>query len=327
MNFLKPYDVFPNGTGVMGKSGLGLFQGPVGNLKEPARGFLANQLPGVNGGRVDDNNTLNRPDSNQTVVYTYNIDPHTSKPNDRSPGQYCFMYRDPNERPCIGNFQHHRILGWGSFNYYLQHGPGRKRYEQVRDADQIIKEWGPVGTVWTRSEPADSALEAQSTSQTFHFGHITETQDIWATKRKQSKNNPYQYNGIREGSSLFGLLKRVREVNPYTDPKTQLYSRAESLAWQNNLDKQFYWRVEPHHEYQVALPSYYLYNSDDPTGINDYRGYPFPMGKCTQRINRTAGNVKAISLANDYLYPQEDNMDRIIAFNELPRIQVDMFVV
>jgi hypothetical protein len=301
-------------------SNMTLRQGPIQGAQQKGQQFIS-ALP-VNNGRFGGNNPVNYLTTNMPLTASWQIEVSTWHRYDKSQGQIMMIWTP--DRQQVEMHQPKHIVGWG-WNNYILHKQGaeeRLRYTNIKDCNKLLKDHKPIGPLQTKDPPKGTALETQSLASNVYFGGTCQTKDVWCINRVNTKNG--QKNAITEGTTLWMLLKRIREVNPYEQPRTPKYNPAAKAQWDANIPSQYHWIWEPYHTYDGNLPPYIMYNNDDIDGIADYIGYAHRLGTCMELIRGNGPRNNLPEIAAKYLYPQDESDASIKAFNLLPTILINM---
>lgn len=312
---------YPDQGIVMGQTGIGLQQGPLSTVKILARSFTESGLfgNGIENSYTDDNNQMARPIANLPIAIPWATDPHTQGPFDQSPGQLVFVNHEDRSRaqPQPAAEQKHQFKTPGALNNYCQYGDGRKKFRSVRSGHQMNEAWPLVAAAWTRNPNLGSAIASGPITDTYHINYMIEIHDYWCYNRKHDDRG-HQIGCLEElHSHLFFVWRRVKE-DPGCLPSGCLYVSEED---------QYYWRVEPYHLNRGSdLTIDNAFFSDlNVSSPNYHQAYVINVGRCTQLINRVIPNSGFVQYAKQCLFPTKLDNDYILAYNRLPRIQVDLW--
>jgi hypothetical protein len=263
------------------------------------------------GGYTEDNNPVVGIDANNTVHVHYALDKTLKFKEWHLPKEFpVVMFRDypaqsmphPNGIP-----RGMKSVCW--VNWWLKKGEGRKLFGRCRNAHELIKLFNLMG-VRTSAAYDESSAQAQSDENigltTYKRTRIS---NFWAAKERYS--SVIVTNHVQRMDCLWWLLVRVREENQYED--TNPVKDVQSL---------YYWRWEPFRCDSREMPPWFEYNSEDPTGVSDYTGYPKKWGFVLQQLDRFGGNPLDRERACRALYPEEDDDSYIMEAKQLPNLEL-----
>jgi hypothetical protein len=301
----------------MGGSNIPLKTGSIPGLQN---GFVSNWMnnlgAGING-KVDNNNPNNSPWANIPTNVPYMLDTDRQNTYDWSAGAFGFVHRDETKKQVNPvNLQLSWVKDIGSVNHYLECEEGFDIHRKCRSGYELAQIWSLRGLIWSEKAPEGSTVATSPTTLNFHMNGIIETKDIWAWNRTVDKRG-VQIGGLQQGiSQLYFIYTRIPKANTLIDIKS-LYK---------NEEDHYHWVILPYHQDTGAgleMDLSLLFSDLNPESPNYHIAYVQHIGHVTQLINRTSPNLSVKSIAERTLFPKKLCNDKFLAFNSLPRIQVE----
>lgn len=258
------------------------------------------------GGYMEDNDPVVYPESNNSVHIHFPLDKSQKyKPYDSVQDDVLVMFRNyaATSVPRPAGVPR-KILSLQRFNWYMQHGEGRGKYGRLRNAQPIMDDFQIIGSRTSAAYDENSSRVEGSEQITIIAMRRARVRNYWAVDERNQFG--VITNHVQQMDSLFFLMVRVHEENPYG-----------SLNPTKDPESEYYWRFQPHRT-TLRKPGWFEYNSE---GVDPFVGYEVQWGYMHQQLDRFGGNPQDQRWATEAVYPQEDSGEYIDAMKHLPNLE------